>query len=201
LCNLDFVSPRAKELYGTNFTVSRNPTIAVQQAVFRDSAGLTVFKNPDALPRVWTVHQGVQVKNARDARTLMQDSSFDLRKQTFGYAALPPMDECDGDTVRTFERGTNFTTAVVDMRCRGMLVQSENNAPGWVATVDGKRTPIYEAYTTIRGVVVGPGTHTIEMHYRPVSVFAGGAATLLAFIGAIVLSMKKWPQMQADARE
>ena len=56
-----------------------------------------------------------------------------------------------------------------------------------MAFVDGKKAPIYEAYTVLRGVVVGQGRHTIVMRYRPLSVQAGGVATLSAFIGAMVL--------------
>lgn len=79
--------------------------------------------------------------------------------------------------------------AVVDMKCRGMLIQSENNAPGWTAQVDGRDAPIYEAYTTLRGVVVGSGRHRIVMRYRPFSVIAGASATLAAILGAIVLAV------------
>jgi len=64
---------------------------------------------------------------------------------------------------------------------------SENYAPGWIALVDGRRMPIYDAYTVLRGVVVGPGKHTLEMRYRPLSVEAGAIATLLAFVGALIL--------------
>jgi uncharacterized membrane protein YfhO len=158
-----------------------------QQEVFRDDNGLIVFKNPNPLPRVWTVHEAVRVKNPQDARLHLQDLNFDLRKKTFGYDAPPAMDSCEGDTIRYFSRGINSTNVVVDMKCRGMVIQSENNAPGWTAVVDGKKTPIYEAYTAMRGVVVGPGTHKIEMRYRPLSVMAGAGATLSAFIGALML--------------
>jgi uncharacterized membrane protein YfhO len=58
--------------------------------------------------------------------------------------------------------------------------------------VDGQKTPIYEAYTTMRGVVVGPGKHKIEMRYRPLSVLGGAAATLTAFLGALVLCFVPW---------
>ena len=97
------------------------------------------------------------------------------------------MEQCDNDTVRSFSRGITGATAVVDMKCLGMVVMSENNAPGWNATVDGKAVPIYDAYTTLRGIVVGTGTHKIETHYRPLSVSAGAATTLTAFLGALVL--------------
>jgi hypothetical protein len=185
--DVEFHTLRTKMLYGVNYALSKKPTMDGQQEVFRDDNGLIVFKNPNPLPRVWTVHEAVRVKNPQDARLHLQDLNFDLRKKTFGYDAPPAMDSCEGDTIRYFSRGINSTNVVVDMKCRGMVIQSENNAPGWTAVVDGKKTPIYEAYTAMRGVVVGPGTHKIEMRYRPLSVMAGAGATLSAFIGALML--------------
>lgn len=186
---IEIHTPRAKTLYGVNYTLSKKPTMEGQQELFRDDNGLVVYGNADALPRVWTVHQAVRVKDAKDARKYLQDPTFELRKSTFGYAAPPPLEQCDGDTVRSFNRSTNSTRTVVDMECRGMVVQSENAAPGWVATVDGKQAPIYEAYTVFRGVVVGPGSHKIEMRYHPWSVYAGAVSTFAALIGALVLAI------------
>jgi hypothetical protein len=180
-------TPRIKRLLGVNYALSKKPTMEGQQEVFRDDNGLIVFKNPDALPRVWIVHEGIRVKDLADARLHLQDPAFDLQKKTLGYAAPPAMEQCEGDTVRHFERGVNSTTAIVDMKCRGMVVMSESDAPGWVARVDGHKTPIYDAYTMLRGVVVGPGTHKVETRYRPLSVTAGAVATLSAFVGVLVL--------------
>src|SRR5260370_27561946 len=179
---LEMRTPRTKKLLGVNYEVSRKPTMEGQQEIFRDANGLAVYKNPDVLPRVWVIHEGIQVRDVKEARRYLQDPSFDLQKKTFGYAAPPAMEECEGDAVRRFERGVSSTTAIVDMKCRGMLVMSEANAPGWVARGDGRKTPIYDAYTTLRGVVVGPGTHKIETRYRPLTVTAGAVAAPAAFV-------------------
>jgi hypothetical protein len=184
---LEMHTPRAKALYGVGYEVSKKPTMDGQQEVFRDDNGLAVYKDPNALPRVWTVHDAVRVHDLKDARQHLQDAAFDLSKKTFAYAEPPAMERCEGDTVESYNRGISATTTVVDMKCRGMVIESENDAPGWVARIDGRRAPIYEAYTTLRGVVVGPGRHKIEMRYRPLSVMAGAVATLLAFLGALVL--------------
>lgn len=189
LCNLEFGSDRARILYGSSFAVGRKPTMDGERELFHDGSGLIVFENPKALPRAWIVHAAVQAKNPAEADRYLQDSSFDLRNTTFGYAAAPPMERCSGDSVLSFTRDTNSTTAIVEMKCRGMLVESENFAPGWSATLDGKSAPVYEAYTAIRGVVAGPGVHRIEMHYRPVSVWGGGTATLAALVGAFCLCL------------
>jgi hypothetical protein len=178
---------RVKLLLGTNYALSKKPTMDGQQEVFRADNDLIVFKNPNAFPRVWVVHEGAQIKDAKEARRNFQDPGFDLRKKTFGYAAPPPMEQCEGDTVRHFERNVDSTVTIVDMKCRGMVVMSERDAPGWKAWVDGRPAPIYDAYTLLRGVVVGQGTHRVETRYRPVSVVAGAFATVAAFVGALVL--------------
>jgi hypothetical protein len=184
---LEAHTPRAKMLLGANYALSKKPTMEGQEEVFRDDNGLIVFKNPNVLPRVWVVHEAVRIKDAKEARRNLQDPGFDLGKKTFGYAAPPALERCDGDVVRSFERDVEATTAIVDMNCRGMVVMSESDAPGWKALVDGKPVPIYDAYTMLRGVVVGPGTHKIETRYRPLSVTAGALATLSAFLGALAL--------------
>jgi hypothetical protein len=183
--DLEIFTPRTKSLYGVNYTLSRKPTMDGQQEVFRDDNGLIVYKNPNALPRIWTVHQAIRVRDPQDVRAHLQDPAFDLAKKTFGYAAPPSLEWCDGDSVKSYSRGINSTTARVEMKCRGMVVQSENMAPGWVAFVDGKKTPIYEAYGALRGVVVDAGSHKLELRYRPLSVTIGALATLLTFAAAL----------------
>ena len=196
VCNLEFGTERTRLLYGCNYAVAKKPTMDGEQEVFRDANGLVVYKNPRALPRVWTVHQLVVAKNVREVQHMMQDSNFDLRTKAFGYEPVSGLQACDGDSVQFFSRGTNHTTAVVDMKCSGMVVESENYAPGWSATVDGRKTPIYQAYTALRGVMVGPGKHTIEMNYRPMSVMAGAFATFSAFLAALALCLV--PRLRRD---
>ncbi len=180
---------RGRKLFGARYSVGRKPLFADQKEIFHDSNGLSVYENPDVLPRTWTVHNAVKVKNAADARGHLQDVNFDLANRTFAYTALPPMDQCNGDEVRSSSRGINWFSAVVSMKCKGMLVMSENYAPGWTAQVDGIDTPVYETYTSLRGVMVGPGAHTVEMRYRPLSVIAGAAATFIAFIAGAILCL------------
>jgi hypothetical protein len=186
---------RGRQIYSSAYTVGRKPVFPDQKEIFRSSTGIAVYQNPDVMPRVWTVHNAIRVRNAADARRQLQDPAFDIRTRTFSYAAPPAtdqaMEQCDGDEIRNSSRGANWSTAVVSMKCRGMVVTSENNAPGWIASVDGRETPIYDAYTALQGVIVGPGTHTVEMRYRPISVIAGAIATLLAFIGAFILWLRE----------
>ncbi len=176
-----------RRIFAAAYTVSRKPVFPDQHEIFRSSSGIAVYQNPDVMPGVWTVHTALKVKNPTDARRQLQDVNFDPARSTFSYADPPPIEQCDGDQVQASSRGTNWSKAVVSMKCRGMVITSQNNAPGWIASVDGRETSVYNAYTTLQGVIAGPGTHTVELHYRPISVIAGAIATLLAFVAAFVL--------------
>ena len=184
LANLGFFTGRTMMLFGTNYTVARKSTMEGQEEVFRDRSDLIVFKNPKAFPRVWTVHDAVKVKDPGEAFWRLQNAT-DVQTTTFSLESPPAMEHCEGDEVRSFVRDINSTAAVVDMKCRGIVIQGENAAPGWTATVDGKPAPIFKAYTTLRGVVVAQGVHKIEMRYRPLSVIGGALATSVAFLGAL----------------
>jgi uncharacterized membrane protein YfhO len=70
-----------------------------------------------------------------------------------------------------------------------MVILADTYAPGWSATVDGQPTPIYEAYTLVRGVVAPAGAHTIDLVYRPRSVLLGAALLTLASLAAVLFSI------------
>jgi uncharacterized membrane protein YfhO len=75
-----------------------------------------------------------------------------------------------------------------------MVILTDTWFPGWSATVDGKRAKIERAYGVVRGVVVDPGNHTIEMRYRPLSVYIGAGLSLLA-LGIVIVAVRS-----SDAR-
>jgi uncharacterized membrane protein YfhO len=57
--------------------------------------------------------------------------------------------------------------------------------------VDGRPAIIEKAYGAFRGVVVEAGNHTVEMRYRPWSVFIGGAMTGAAALVALWMAWGK----------
>jgi len=85
-------------------------------------------------------------------------------------------------------RETNSLAIDADLKCKGMVIVGETFFPGWEARVDGKPSPIYEAYTTLRGVVVDAGHHRIEMRYCPRSVYWGFFFTLTGLLAGVGLA-------------
>ena len=61
----------------------------------------------------------------------------------------------------------------------GYLILSENFYPGWLAYVDGIKTPMVQIGEILRGVQLPPGVHHIQFVFQPLSVYLG---LLLGFI-------------------
>jgi hypothetical protein len=58
---------------------------------------------------------------------------------------------------------------------------------GMRTRVDSQLEPIYEVNGAMRGVVVPAGRHAITLRYCPLSVIAGGGATLLGVVVSLLL--------------
>jgi uncharacterized membrane protein YfhO len=84
----------------------------------------------------------------------------------------------------------NFVHIEADMQCKGVVILTDTWFPGWRATVDGKSAKIERAYGMVRGVLVDPGNHTIEMRYRPLSIYLGAALSLFA-AGIVIAGVRR----------
>jgi uncharacterized membrane protein YfhO len=72
-----------------------------------------------------------------------------------------------------------------------MLILSDTWYPGWSAKTGGKRLPIYEAYSALRGVVLEKGEHYLEFRYRPASALLGGGMTLAGVVCSFALAFRE----------
>jgi hypothetical protein len=184
-------SPRVQDIMGVRYYLGLTPQRADLREAFQGRSGIKAFENPNAFPRVWAVHGGVNVAEAKQARALLADPQFDARHQVFLIGENPPrLDACSNDDVWMPRHQPNDVVIQAAMSCRGMVILTDTWFPGWHATVDGRPATIEKAYGAFRGVVVEAGNHTIEMKYRPASVFAGAALTAAAAL--IALCLAKW---------
>jgi len=70
-----------------------------------------------------------------------------------------------------------------------ILVLSENDYPGWRASVDGQAVEIVRVNYNLRGVALAAGAHQIQFVYRPMSALLGLFVTLLTF-GALLFWLR-----------
>ncbi|MEO7144707.1 MAG: hypothetical protein ABI165_14510 [Bryobacteraceae bacterium] len=189
LLSFDYFCPRAKMLFGFTYTLSRKPTQTDQQEVFRGVSGIGVYRNPEAFPRVWSVHQTTAVENGDQLNYYLHKADFDLRRIAPMPRPLPELAACDpaADRVRISGRDAGHVSIDAAMACDGMVVLSETFYPGWKAAVDGESQPIRQVYGAIRGVVVKHGHHRLEMRYRPGSVMLGAALSFAGLAGLVIL--------------
>jgi hypothetical protein len=159
--------------------------------VFQSQSGIKIFENPNAFPRVWSVHQSRKVLSETQAHDLLGDPGFEAENEVFLIGETPPrLASCTGDEVWMPRHEPNYVRIEAQMTCRGMVLLTDTWFPGWRATVDGKSAKIERAYGMVRGVLVESGNHTIEMRYRPLSVYIGALLSLLA-AGIVTVIVKR----------
>jgi hypothetical protein len=74
----------------------------------------------------------------------------------------------------------------VDSMIGGRVVLTQNDAPGWKVSVDGKDATKKLERGVFRAVDVTPGRHEITWRYRPLSLIAGAIITLVAIVFSVV---------------
>jgi Bacterial membrane protein YfhO len=76
--------------------------------------------------------------------------------------------------------------------------------PGWVATIDGKESPIFRANYVLRAMQLPAGSHKVEMKFQPSSYFTGekislasSGLILLLLAGAVFVEFKNKKETEA----
>jgi Bacterial membrane protein YfhO len=175
---------RTKELLGVQYYVAKAPGRgAGRELIASPTSGLKVFEMANAMPRTWVVHDIVNVPRPENVNPHISDPALPFAQSTFLLNQTPPaMENCSGDRANVELEDPEYIVVKAMLNCRGMVIVGDSYSKDWVATVDGKRAPLYAAYTILDGVVADAGEHRIELRYRPVSFYLGAslsAASLL----------------------
>ncbi len=184
LLRLPWHTPRAKQIFGVNYTVKRDPPAPNQQEVFQGASGLKVYWNTRRVSARVDGSRGSADQRRRrvtghHGRRLVGSAAQDL--YVGGTAAA-------GNVLGRTQLAHPAATAGVlpfeaEMGCRGMVDLGRQLFPGLGGRVDGKRAPDLRSLRGLRGVVVDEGKHRIEMRYSA-GLGDGRAAADLSGIGA-----------------
>ncbi|HZN03398.1 MAG TPA: YfhO family protein, partial [Candidatus Polarisedimenticolia bacterium] len=145
-----------------------------------------LYRVADPLPRVRFVSRQRPPRDPGDAAGSLLDPRFEPDSEVLleGAVRSDPPGPPDRAEIEVLQDDPERVTIRLVAPRAGHLVVADSDAPGWVARVDGAPAPILRANMLFRAVPVPAGRHTIEMRYRPRSVFAGALAS---FAGAITL--------------
>jgi hypothetical protein len=183
----------AQRLYGITHYIGRQTDRADYEEIFAGENGMKVYRAPAALPRARSVHEVVTVESPGVIEPLLNQPQFDPGRTVILAGTAPALERCAGDHVAVTAYAPNRVRLRARMSCRGMVVLSDTYYPGWKAFVDGRETRIWEAYGSVRGVVVEAGSHEVDFRFRPVSVIGGmvlTAAGVLAAIGIALIQLR-----------
>ncbi len=159
--------------------------------------GVMVVRNNRALPRAWLV-TSAEALDQQEAWAMIRGQgkrSFDPRTKALlelepskmpALSGRPLSAECYARIV-TYEPNRLIIETNADQQA--VLVVSELHYPGWVATLDGVKTPLHQTDYLLRGVVVPQGKHRVEMSYRAPGARNGAIISLftLLLIGGLVV--------------
>jgi hypothetical protein len=169
------------------------------QIAFTPTVGrFEVMENPDVLPRAYVAYNAIGVSEGVDALNVVAHSTFDPRT-TVVVEGTDDIARVDGGGVPTTITPARIVTyqsadvvVEVDAKAAGYVVLTDLFYPGWRATVDGASVPMYQANYLFRAARIGPGHHTVELAYDPLSFRLGAIvslaalSTLLAIAGSSV---------------
>lgn len=182
----------ALNLFGVEFAIRKQPDAVFRDLVFASSSGLNVYRNPEAFPRAWTVHEVLSMPGRDLLPFWIRDASKDWRHNAFTVGQPPALDRCEApDRVDIGEYRSNAVLLRVNMTCQGMVVLSDTMYPGWEARIDQQPAKVYEVYGSLRGVVVPAGAHQVEFRYRPRTVYQGAGVSLLTLAGVAALARRR----------
>ena len=167
--------------------------------------GLTLYRNPDVLPRFFLVTASERYATPEEGRARLLAADFDPATRVLlpatGTAPLPaasaPGVASSPGRVEVVSRSAHAIRLRVTTPQDAILVSSEVYYPGWTTRVDGADAPTLLVDTAFRGTVVPAGTHEVEMVYVPRSFRIGAGVSLAALLVVVLLW---WPRARADVR-
>jgi hypothetical protein len=152
-----------------------------------------LYRLDQPLPRAWVVPRARVVPEPGDMLAAMSASSFNPSQEVLlerpgplpneGGASTPGLPATPSSPAAvSLHEGANGRTIDLVVSQPGYLVTSYTFYPGWRATIDGRPAEILRANYAFMALPLEPGEHRVVFRYRPVSVIAGAALSVLSLL-------------------
>jgi hypothetical protein len=190
---------RLADLLGVRVAVSSVPQTgptAAQLRVAQTFDWVTVYENPDALPRARLVHSVEQIADDKAILQRLADERFDPRQSVIleETPPFPPRPAAGDEMVSLSDEGPQQMRIKVRASADSLLVIADSYYPGWQASLDGRPTTLLRANYAFRAVAVPAGEHEVLLSYTPsrfrlgLTVSAAGLAVILGWLAVAI-----WP--------
>ena len=149
----------------------------------------------DVLPRAWVVDRQQVVHGGEAALRATTTPGFDplgtvVAERPLGLPTGAPAGRAGMATIERYEPERVVIRATAARP--GMLILSDNDYPGWKATVDGHAAPVERVDYVFRGVRVPAGTHRVTFRFEPTTFAVGRVVSLLALLGLALAALLGW---------
>jgi Bacterial membrane protein YfhO len=140
-----------------------------------------LYRNP-AARRFFFVTQWQSVSSPDLALRQMTDPEFDPQKtaQLENVPSFSPGRNCQPAEMKLLQLRNNSSAYSISTKCDGYLIFTDPFFPGWQLRVDHQREPLVRANYAFSAGFIRAGTHSVEKIYRPFTVLAGAAISLLS---------------------
>lgn len=175
--------PRRLDLLNVGYSVATQQRPG-RPAVFAAGPWF-VYDHPTTCQRAWISRAATKVSSVDEACEVMRAPSFEPCVETTVLAEDLPLDVPAGETgdrVEVVSRGPGYYELAADAAAEGLLVLSENFAPGWTVEVDGTPKDVLQVDGTLQGVWVDQGSSRVVFEYQPMTLYAGLAVTVATFV-------------------
>jgi hypothetical protein len=180
--------PLARSMVSMDDEIGERNAASSRWKLLTQTSDVDVYENSRSLPRAWLATQ-TKVLDEPSMLAVIRDGKFkDGAKWEPETTALieSPLagitPSGNGGTAQITRYEPNQIDLITKSETPSVLVLSENHYPGWRAYVDGRFVDTLRVDYNLRGVALGPGQHTVEFLYRPKSVLAGVAISILTLM-------------------
>jgi hypothetical protein len=190
-------NPLVWQLMDVKYIISNTPDSSSMLQLVYNGNERKVYFNRASLPRAFFVNR-YEVASGLDI--LKKIAALAFNPTDVAYFMEDPKIQVDpprnGTRVDYVHYGMQEFTMDVTATGNNLLFLSETYYPnGWKAYLDGKDIPIYRLDYLFRGVVVPPGTHTLEMKFEPRGFAIGKNLSLganILLLGALGFFVFDW---------
>jgi hypothetical protein len=175
----------------TGSDITRSPAYAKSGAYRKvfESNGVQIFRFRSPLPRLSLFTRIVEASDGAAASKYLVNDGFDPYSEAVvegsdpNFSALAQGRRSPVRAAKIQQYTATFIKASVSTDRTAFAVLNDTNFPGWQASIDGRSVPIFAANYLFRGIVVPPGTHSLEYRYAPRSFAVGGSVSLISLCG------------------